>query len=274
MKSLTRQTLSFFGATGGCANSALALALKDGYKASALARSPQKLRDMLENEHGVLAATLDSNLTIVKGSISDLAAIKETLAPKGVPASLIISGLGATPEFTWNPISPFRMDQPSICADGSAIILSALRELRRDGTISETQKPTICIVSTTGISKKRDVPYLLMPLYHIALKVPHVDKGVQEHNFAVATTETGAEAPIDNFVFIRPTLLMDGPSVGLEAVRSGWEKHDEAPNAVEGDAPGPVIGYTIRRADVGKWIFESVVKNVGEWKGKCVSLAY
>jgi hypothetical protein len=30
-----KPTLAFFGATGGCAANALALALKDGYKASA-----------------------------------------------------------------------------------------------------------------------------------------------------------------------------------------------------------------------------------------------
>ena len=33
--SATKPTLAFFGATGGCANNALALALKDDYKVSA-----------------------------------------------------------------------------------------------------------------------------------------------------------------------------------------------------------------------------------------------
>jgi hypothetical protein len=35
MTDTTKPTLAFFGATGGCSANALALALKDGYKASA-----------------------------------------------------------------------------------------------------------------------------------------------------------------------------------------------------------------------------------------------
>ena len=89
---------------------------------------------------------------------------------------------------------------------------------------------------------------------------------------ARASTETGPEAPISGFVIARATLLMDGEARGLEKVRVGWETHPDAVNAKEAGAPGPAIGYTIRRADVGLWIFEEVVKNGENWKNKCVTL--
>lgn len=230
---------------------------------------------MLEQNHNISAATLDSQLTIIQGSVSDLAAIKETLAPNGVPASLIVSGLGAAPKITWkHGIPNLAMDQPTICGDASVLVLNALRELRRDGVISETQKPTIILFSTTGISKQRDVPYALMPLYHVGLKTAHIDKRIQERNFAAASMESGADAPMDSFVFVRPTLLFDGPSKGLWAVKSGWSKYDDAPHAASGEASGPAMGYSIHRTDVGLWVYEKVVKDVGEWKGKCASLTY
>ena len=230
---------------------------------------------MLEKQHQIPAATLNRNLTIIQGSILDIAPVKETLAPKGMPAKVIVCGVGAGPKVQMNPIHPLVMDQPTICGDASANILSALRALRREGTISEQQKPVICVVSTTGISKSRDVPHALMPLYHVMLKTPHIDKRIMESNIARASAETGAEAPIDNFVIVRPTLLMDGKPLGLQKVKSGWENHHDAPDAVEETAPGPKMGYSIRRADVGAWIYENVIKSVGEGcKGKCYSLTY
>lgn len=276
MSTVTKPTLSFFGATGGCSGNALAHALRNGYTASALARTPQKLIDALEKEHQIPTATISSNLTIVKGSVSDISAIKETLAPKGVPASIIVTGIGAAPTFTWNPLSPFVMDQPTICGDASVAMLTALRELRREGVIAEGQKPFVCVVSTTGISTIHDdVPFVLKPLYHVLLKVPHMDKVNQERNYALATNETGSDAPIDNFCFVRPTLLADGKPKGVEAVKAGWGRHpDAALSAVDGDGPGPACGYLINRSDVGAWIFENAVRNPEKWKGKCVSLAY
>jgi hypothetical protein len=38
---------------------------------------------------------------------------------------------------------------------------------------------------------------------------------------------------------------------------------------------GPAVGWSIGRRDLGKWIFEKVVRDGGGgWEGKCVSLCY
>lgn len=89
---------------------------------------------------------------------------------------------------------------------------------------------------------------------------------------AKATTESGDDSPISGFVITRPTLLTDGDAKGLNKVKVGWETHPEAVNAKEDKKSKPAIGYSIRRADVGTWIFEEVVKGKGDWVNKCVSM--
>jgi len=113
-----------------------------------------------------------------------------------------------------------------------------------------------------------------MPLYHVLLKTPHKDKEIAEKLVAEGSTETGAEAPIDNFIIVRPTLLTNGPALGQKSVKTGWEKHPSAPGAVSENETRPAIGYTIRRADVGTWIFENAIKGGRGWAGKCVSMTY
>lgn len=93
-----------------------------------------------------------------------------------------------------------------------------------------------------------------------------------ESVIAKATTETGDDAPISGFVIPRPTLLVNGEAKGLDKVKAGWDTHPEAVNAKGVKGAKPAIGYSIRRADVGTWIFEQVVKGKGDWVNKCVSL--
>ncbi|KAE9971864.1 hypothetical protein BLS_004273 [Venturia inaequalis] len=277
MASSPRVTLAFFGATGGTTASALALALKDGYFATALARTPAKLRNLMETQYNIPSATLDAQLHIIQGGAKDMEVVKETLAPQGKqPASIIISGLGAYPEMSIKP--PFIVNtDPTLCGDAITILMNALRQLRREGRISEAQKPLVYVGSTTGLSAKRDVPYALAPLYHVLLASAHKDKTVMEKVLAEASTETGPEAPISNFVIGRPTLLMDGPAKGLSQVKIGWEKHPAAPNATSEQETVAAIGYSIRRYDVGAWIFEEFIKGGhpgNPWAGKCVSMTY
>jgi hypothetical protein len=41
------------------------------------------------------------------------------------------------------------------------------------------------------------------------------------------------------------------------------------------EAPGPAVGWCVGRRDVGRWVFENVVKGGGEgFEGKSVSLCY
>jgi hypothetical protein len=231
----------------------------------------------METEYNVPADTLDAQLTIIQGGARDLELVKETLAPEGKqPASLVISGIGSYPKLELRPPFVVQTDQ-TLCEDSITILLEALRQLRREGKISEEQKPLVYVGSTTGLSSKRDVPYLYFPLYHFVLASAHKDKKVMERVLAEASTETGPDAPILSFVIGRPTLLMDGPATGQEYIRTGWEKHPSAPNALSEQETSPAIGYTIRRSDVGAWIFEEVIKGGSRdniWAGKCVSMTY
>jgi hypothetical protein len=132
---------------------------------------------MLEKEHAVPIATIDSNLIVVQGNSTDVAAVKQALAPRGVPAPLIISAVGGGPKFSGSLLTPLTLDQPSICEDTSSTIVNALKEIRRNGVMSEAQKPTIIAISTTGLTKEKDLPTLFNPLYHVFLKVPHLSQG-------------------------------------------------------------------------------------------------
>jgi hypothetical protein len=240
---------------------------------SIVARTPQKLLDMLANDHGLPPVALN-NLKIVQGSCTEVSAVKQTLATNRIPASLIIVGVGATPHMQLSLKEPFVMDQPNICEDTSKAILTALRELRREGVISEVQKPTLIGISTTGVSNERDVTLDVNLFYHAALSVPHKDKALMEEVIARASTETGPDAPINGFVFIRPSLLLDGIAKGQTAVRVGWVEHRNAQGAANGSASGPAIGRTIRRADVGLWLYENAIKHTADWRFRCVTLTY
>lgn len=231
----------------------------------------------METQYNIPSTTLDAQLHIIQGSAKDIEVVKETLAPAGKqPASIIISGLGAYPEMSLKP--PFIINtDPTLCGDSMIILMNTLRQLRREGKISEAQKPLVYVGSTTGLSAKRDVPYALAPLYHVILASAHKDKAVMETVLAEASTETGPEAPITSFVIGRPTLLMDGPPKGMELVKTGWEKHPAAPHATGERGTAAAIGYTVRRSDIGAWIFKEVIKggNPGNpWAGKCVSMTY
>lgn len=238
-----------------------------------MARTPQKLRDLLTKEHGLPTVAMN-NLSIIQGNAKEVADVKSVLAPKGVPAGLIIVGVGGTPSLQMSLVEPVVIDQPTICEDSCKAILSALRDLRKDNVITEANKPTIVCISTTGLTKKRDVPLELNWMYHYLLSMPHRDKAVMEELVARTSLETGPDAPIDSFIIIRPSLLMDGVSKGMSAVRVGWVEHEAAPGAATGDSPGAAIGRTIRRADVGIWLFENAIRHPVEWKGRCVTLTY
>lgn len=159
------------------------------------------------------------------------------------------------------------LNDPSICQDATRTTLAALRDLQAAGVQG---KPLFAVVSTTGItSGKRDVPLLFLPLYHWGLAAPHEDKRKMEGLLREAARD-GADAPFDGFVSVRPSLLFRGATKGTEVLRVGWEV-DEA-GAMKG--PGPAVGYTITRDDVGLWVFEELVRSKGgsAWKGRYGSL--
>lgn len=229
----TQPICAFFGATGGTANHTLALALKANHQCTALARNPQKLTEML------LAAlvpedTLSTHLHIVKGDIRDAAAVKAVLGH--AQHNLIISGLGRTTMFS-------NVDE-TICQDGTAAMFKALRELQSEGKLATV--PHFIALSTTGISERgRDIPLMFVPLYKVLLKSPHEDKKAMEQLVTAAAAE---EKPVIRaYTLVRPALFIEDKwPFGLERVRVGVEE-------------APKIGYTIKRAEVGGWIYENMI---------------
>ncbi|KAL2352536.1 hypothetical protein BJ546DRAFT_213058 [Cryomyces antarcticus] len=272
-------TVAFFGATGGCASTALILCLRAGLRATALVRTPTKLTSLM-SAHGIPQEVLDSQLTIVEANVKDVDAVKRALTLDGRIVDIVVSGLGGSPTLQWSLWEPVTLDDPTVCATAMATILAAIEALRggKGGADVKGDGPLVVAISTTGLSaKKRDVPLLMVPLYHWFLAVPHRDKKEME-DLLVASVGSkagvGASDSIRGFVVVRASLLVDGKARGTRSVRVGWE----SAGAEGGEAvgPGPAVGYTISREDVGQWIAEEVVLNEkrGAWVGKMMTLTY
>ncbi|PYI09476.1 hypothetical protein BO78DRAFT_438107 [Aspergillus sclerotiicarbonarius CBS 121057] len=213
-----KPTLAFFGATGGSTLACLIPALKAGYKCNART-SPLPSHRMPPNN-------MKTNSSPHPHQTPHPPAIPQHphhqpnhnprlrhLPPRRppnppplqhfppVPVDLIITGIGGSLVFNFpNPIPT--LDNPTVCADATRTILAAARTL--------PSKPRIVVVSGTGINyTKRDVPVLMLPLYHWLLGVPHADKRVME-DLVVGEMEREGERGISGFLFVRPSLLVDG----------------------------------------------------------------
>lgn len=75
---------------------------------------------------------------------------------------------------------------------------------------------------------------------------------------------------------VRPAILTNGPELGTEKVRVGWEWGVKTEAKEEREkALGPAVGWSISRKDVGVWVYKNLVAEEGKrWEGKCVSLVY
>jgi len=164
----------------------------------------------------------------------------------------------------------FKGEDTTICEKGTAAILKALQSLEDKGK-GDMSASKLVVLSTTGISdKRRDIPVAMIPLYHWLLAIPHKDKRNMED---ILVEGQGKDR---RWVIVKPSLLLNGEAKGLRKVRVGVDlPHDqkEQGNAVDEKKE---IGYTIRREDVGLWIYEKCVKNGGEqkWERKLVGLTY
>ncbi|KAG0273348.1 hypothetical protein BGZ95_010846 [Linnemannia exigua] len=253
------QHIAFFGATGGCTNACLVHTLNAGYHATALARTPSKLVDMLHAQ-GISQSIIDAQLTIFKGDISDIHAIKDTLTNHEAGshgavhlASQIISGIGGTPQLQMSFRRPVTIDNPEICATATKNIILALQEIYKANPATAQHKPSITVISTTGVSEvKEDVPFGFRILYHVVLADPHKDKKEMER---LVVENAGGEKAFSGAVVVRPSLLTGDQNV---KGGQGWKK------LRVGQEEEPAVGYTVHRADIGEWIFEEVVKTGGK----------
>lgn len=238
-------SIAFFGATGGSTISCLAPALEAGYHCTALARSPLKLIDSLM-QRGLSVSIIRDNLSIIEGTATDLEAVKRTIQPGGSCSpmvDIIISGIGGKLRFD-NPLKP-TLDNPTICQDAVRTILTAAREAASSS--DSDRKPTLIVLSTTGISDKRDLPFAMMPMYYWMLKVPHEDKKAMEALIRDEMAKPIEERGISEYTIVRPSLLTEGEGDGLAKIKAGVEDK-------------PAVGYAIAREDVGRWMFEVLVK--------------
>lgn len=198
-------------------------------------------------------------LTIVDGSVTDLDAVRRTIQPGGSESPMvdtIVSGIGGKLGFD-NPLNP-TLDNPTICQSGIRTILGAARSSSSDSD----HKPTLIAISTTGITDHcRDVPFAMMPVYYWLLKIPHEDKKVMEKLIRDESVRPVRERGIGEYTIVRPSMLTDGDGVGLDNIQVGVEEQ-------------PAVGYFMAREDVGRWIFEVLVKPglKSDYLGKVVSI--
>lgn len=255
-----QQTIAFIGATAGVGLSALKHALAAGHQCIALCRTPSKLTKLFPHA--------PPNLQVVQGNAKDVAAVTQILTKSDGTTLVdqVVSTIGAGPAMKWGIIPT--LDDPTVCQTAMAALLEALDTLRHKNKTNNTNKndkkrtPHIIVCSTTGMSKfGRDIPYLMIPLYHWLLKVPHADKTVMEKRLG----ESG-----ETFTVVRCSWMSgcDGASsrpirVGVEDPRTGREAGWDA------------IGYTISREDAGTWFADQLLlQTEAKYLDKTVTITY
>lgn len=256
METSRSPTVAFFGATGDCAGYCLAESLKASHRCVALARNPAKLTASMKAK-GVSGPHLNG-LRIIQGDIRDQRAVEDALHVNGEVVNIVVSSVGSVPTMRWSLMSPIDTIDPTLCGDAATVLVAALRNLK------PVSKPLLIVVSTTGLTtgnQPRDVPLVYVPLYHWLLHVPHLDKAHMEATIRRAAAGSPETRSISSFVAVRPTLLMDGPSRSIDRLRAGTDED-------------PALGYTIRRSEVGKWMYENMIAKEPkqEYRGKGVSL--
>ena len=251
---MSPKTILFLGATGGCGLSALRRSLAAGHTCIALCRTPSRLTAKLP------AGVDTSKLRIEQGNAHSAADLVRVLAHPTDPIALVdavLFAIGGAYSF-----STFSIDDPHVCENGMATLVAALKQVRAE--TGRAGSPTIVAISTTGVTRSgtRDVPLLMVPLYHGILKVPHKDKQAMEK----ALVESGEE----RWTVVRASLLTDGSETEVcKSIRVGVE------DPIAAKAESQAVGYTVSREDVGKWIFESILQGDG-WKyaKKAVTVTY
>ena len=237
------KTIAFFGASTGVGLSALEHTLAAGHQCIALCRTPSKLTSIFSPDK-------NPNLQVIQGNAHDVTSVSACLQSNGRIVDAIVSSIGAKPVLSRN-----MMDDPKCCQKGANVLIRALQDLRKAGMMGS---PHIIEVSTTGISKfGRDIPLLMVPLYKVMLRVPHVDKEAMEDKIV----ESG-----EKFTIMHASLLTNGEvsnevRIGVEDPKKGRES--------------AAIGYTVSRKDTGKWIADHLILGGEErYMNKVVMITY
>lgn len=153
---------------------------------------------------------------------------------------------GAPP--VWKGLG-FTLDDPSVCQDVMAVVLSSLSH----------PSPRIVFISSTGIGEDMsDVPWLLRYIYRWAGHVPHQDKRKAEQLLQESTV-------VREKTVIRPALLSDSKARGWGTASDTATSHCIAQE-------GKCRGYTISRRDVGEFVANQAAQGT-QWVNKSVVLS-
>lgn len=241
-------------------------------------RSADKLRNLLKTKHGLTddQSGSSSKLTIIEGDVRTLADVKRTLQlENGSTARLIISGIGGVPKGIG--LYGMKLEDPKIGEVSTKVILEAVAEMRQQH--EPTYRPVFLGISSIGLGRgrTRDLPYIQYPIYTWLLREPFIDKRIFEQLVMDAHNEGQVQT-----ILVRASMLTDGKGKGMQAIRVGSEplpttSQSDNPVAHEDDGIPLPIGYTISREDVGRWIYEAVIKPESgskKWSGRAVTVTY
>ncbi|TDZ59694.1 hypothetical protein CTRI78_v005127 [Colletotrichum trifolii] len=234
---MSPKTIFFLGATGGCGLSALRRSLDAGFTCIALCRTPSRLTSILSPEKY-------PNLHVVQGNAHDSDVVAKCLvSPRDATrfVDVVVSTIGA-----WFDMSKMNLEDVHVCETGITVLLDTIKTLRTEKNV--WGNPRVIGQSSTGISKfGRDTPHVVTPFYKMLLHTPHEDKRRLEEILSSSD---------EDWTVVRASWLTNGREEPGDAVRVGVE---DPVKGVEKLA----IGYSISREDVGKWIFESILKGNG-----------
>lgn len=95
MMAESSQTLAFLGATGGCTLRTLVSALEssNSYECIALARNPEKLKDLVRAK-GISQEIIDSRLVIVQGDAREEKDVEKFLTSGKAFPDTVLFGIG------------------------------------------------------------------------------------------------------------------------------------------------------------------------------------
>lgn len=286
-------TIAFFGATGGCANACLALTLRNGYNAVALARTPSKLITQLLEQPGLTQNMLDRQLRIQQGDATNIEDVLQTLIISNTAqgctlVTTIVSGIGGAPTVAWTKENPcdkmsmriptlphIQLNNPHITEETTRTLLEALKRISTEYFPSYEAyayvAPRIAMISGTGIGSKngmKDVPLLFRPMYSTLLPEPHADKTRME-NLLNAEREKKESLLSGGLVVVRPSFMTGDHRIAPQGQDSGYGKLRVGTD----ENPASGIGYLVARALIGEWIYEEIVKGSGDkWVGEGVIL--
>ncbi|KAK0547124.1 hypothetical protein OC846_004980 [Tilletia horrida] len=265
------------GATRGCGLQVLLQLLNaqdaQGHELYTLSRNKDALIATLkENDYDYETRSKDpatkNKLHIFVGDALKPESVQQLFATAGNDIDVVFFSLGGTLTFHANPLKVPTLSPANICEKGTNVLLETL------AAHQQAKPPKVVVISSNGLGKDghSKLPFGLKTMYGWMLHNPHADKEEMEkvlhYNSGLPSVDFNPEGKspatgtvLKNLTIVRPALLTDGALTGK--YRSGEGYVSKA--------------YSIRRADVGHFIFEECLsrgKDLGQWNNKAVSVAY